>query len=303
MEERIMDLAGSAPTPPGARIGLDGLRELGWLRLFLLGFGALWLVMTVALYQRAAWATALWPWADSRMSFIFLASIAAAIAVPTIWVGLTGELAALAAQTLDSAVVNGLAAAYLLGRVLWHDDEVLVAAVVCVAMSVASLLIFLWSRRLPIRDPRPTPRFVRGWFAFFVAALVLVGAALFFQVERVFPWDLEPRSSTIFGAVFLGSALFFAYAALRPRWTFAACALWAFLAYDLVLAIPYLQMIGKEADGGNSTGMYGYVSSTGGNGVNEQSLTVYLAVIAASIALTLYCFLVHPATRIVRRPR
>jgi hypothetical protein len=286
------------------QIGLDGLRELGWLRLFLLGFGALWLVMTVALYQRVGWATALWPWADSRMSFIFLASIAAAIAVPTIWVGLTGELAALAAQTLDSAVVNGLAAGYLLFRVLRHDDDdLLVAAVVCLAMAVVSLLIYLWSRRLPVRDPRPTPRFVRGWFAFFVSALVLVGTALFFQVERVFPWDLDPRSSTIFGAVFLGSAVFFAYGAIRPDWTFAACALWAFLAYDLVLAIPYLQMIGKDTSSSTTFDMYGYVTSTGGNGVNEQSLTVYLAVIAASIALTIYCFLIHPTTRIVRRPR
>jgi len=42
---------------------------------------------------QAPWATGLWPWPAKPLSYIFIASILAAIAVPVLWIALTGEAA------------------------------------------------------------------------------------------------------------------------------------------------------------------------------------------------------------------
>src|SRR5262249_39700887 len=44
-----------------------------------------------------------------------------------------------------------------------------------------------------------------------------------------------------YGWVFIGMALFFAYALLKPAWNNARGPLMGFVAYDLVLLVPFLQ--------------------------------------------------------------
>jgi len=95
----------------------------------------------------------------------------------------------------------------------------------------------------------------------------------------------------MFGCFFLGAATYFVYGLLRPKWAIAAGALWSFLAYDVVLAIPYLRLIGSDT----KTSIYGP-----SNPVNMPSLIVYLFVIGASAAIALYAFFVHPPTRVIR---
>lgn len=71
------------------------------------------LVVSAGFYLQWSWATDLWPWPDSRLSYIFLASILAAVALPVIWIGLSGELGAAEAGGLDLAVTYGGMGAYL----------------------------------------------------------------------------------------------------------------------------------------------------------------------------------------------
>jgi hypothetical protein len=149
-----------------------------------------------------------------------------------------------------------------------------------------------------VRDPRPVPTLLRWSFLGYSAVLLAVGIALVGQVDRVLPWDLAAGTSALFGAIFLGAAAFFAYGALRGRRALATAQLWAFLAYDLVLFIPYAGMIGDEegVGGGYYDAYYGYGGTTAssGDGVNERSLAVYLAVLAVSTAVSLWYGVVQP---------
>jgi hypothetical protein len=54
------------------------------------------LVATGGFYFQMPWATSLWPWPDGRLSYIFIASILAAIVVPVVWITLVGEWGAAA---------------------------------------------------------------------------------------------------------------------------------------------------------------------------------------------------------------
>lgn len=174
----------------------------------------------------------------------------------------------------------------------------------CIANGVAyfvvlGALLYAWARRLPVRDPRPMPPVVRWAFVGFALTLLAVGSALVLQVPRVFPWDLQARSSTIFGLIFLGAAVYFVHGVLNPRWAFGAGQLWSFLAYDIVLFAPYFRMLfsGSSAQAG--------IDDYGGTdgGVNLTSLAVYLTVLSVSTLLALYMAFLHPATRIVASRR
>ena len=265
-------------------------RDLG-MRIFCLVNGAFWALLAVALYAQASWVTALWPWPEAGMSFVFLSSIMAAIAAPSIWIGITGDLAVFAGVGINTMAVNLAVGAYLLWRVS-RAGEALIGGL---GFAVVGFLLgggfFLWSRRLPVRDPRPMPPLVRWSFVVFTLVLMVAGTALALQVEHVFPWDLQPPSSTIFGFIFLGAATYFIHAIAHPRWAYGAVPLWAFLAYDVVLFVPYGRMLlGPDPE----------VLALAGGGVNRGSLVIYLTVITASALLTLYMFFLHPTTRLIR---
>jgi hypothetical protein len=284
--------ANGVPTsglPGGVIRGGFAVATLGLLAL-MIGFGF-----------RQTWATRLWIWDDQRMNLIFLASIAAAVAAPALWVAITGEFAAWAGVAINGVVVGTLASGYLLSRVLRDlTPDALSTSLVFLLLTPLAGLSFHWSHAQPVKDARPTPRFVRGWFIAFVVILISAGGALLLQVDNVFPWRLDPPISTLFGCFFLGAAAYFIYALRRPSWVIAAGALWSFLAYDIVLAIPYLRMLGEDAETGGYGGMYGYGSSTGTDAVNELSLAIYLIVLGVSAVVALYAFLIDPQTRLVR---
>ena len=96
-------------------------------------------------------------------------------------------------------------------------SELLVYAIVSLLVGLSSGAFFLWSRRLPLTDPRHTPKLVCVSFWVFVVTLLLAGTALILRMP-IFPWDLNPDSSVIFGCIFLGDAFYFIYAVLRPHW-------------------------------------------------------------------------------------
>jgi hypothetical protein len=95
-----------------------------------------------------------------------------------------------------------------------------------------------WQECFSARRPMPLP--VRISLGVFMAVLLLVGSAILLHVPNVFAWTLNPASSALVGCFFLGSSCYFLYGLIFPCWHTACGQLWSFLAYDIVLIVPFL---------------------------------------------------------------
>jgi hypothetical protein len=219
----------------------------------------------------------IWPFLGYGMTPVFLASILAAIAAPVIWIGVTGEFAALRGGAANLLVTGGGVAGYGLSQ-SWGDPagRVQLFALIHLAVAMVSLLLLVLSQRAEWRDDRPTPVLVRIAFGIFGLGLVVVGTALVLR-QNVFPWLLDRDSSIVYGIFFLGAAVYFAYGLRRPVWGNAQGQLIGFLAYDLVLIVPFARL---------------WLFSP------SLSLAVYLAVIAGSALLAIWYLAVSPRYRL-----
>jgi hypothetical protein len=250
------------------------------IRAALVLAGLLTFVLAGGFFARLSWATNLWPWPAAPLSYVFIASILAAIAVPLLWIAVSGELAAMQAGSIDLAVMYGGMLVYIMTRIgtagqptLW--PYAIVFGLACIASGVA----FVWSRRIAWRDQRPMPGLVRGSFAGFAVILVAAGTALILHAA-IFPWRLTAESSAMFGLIYLGAAVYFIHGFLRPRWQNAAGQLAGFLAYDLVLLAPFLEHF-KVVHGGQLA-----------------SLIVYTTFLVYTGALAIHYLFLHDETRI-----
>lgn len=251
-------------------------------RFLLAATGVLLLLLCGGFWLQQPDVLALWPWPDGRLSYIFIASILAAIGAPIIWMGISGELAGMRAGALDFATTYlGLSATVLVAGTAisqWIPFPVLLA--VAVGSLVFNLLLFYASRNLEFNDQRPVPWLVRISFALFFLLLVLVGIALIMRYPGVFPWPLQPQTSVVFGWIFLGAAVYFLYGLLtKPYWGNFCGQLIGFLAYDLVLLIPFLHHLNNVKP------------------EHQLSLYVYTGVIAYSALLSVYFLFFHPPTQ------
>ena len=225
-------------------------------------------------------AVNLWPWPDSRLSYLFLGSILAAVTVAVGWISWLGAWGALPAGALNVFVIAVTWAVYFLQRSFSdHHSSLLSYGIVGLLIALVSAVAFLWSRRLPLHDPRPTPRFLLFSFGLFTVILILAGGALIFRVPTIFPWPLNPDSSVLFGCIFLGDAFYFFYGLLVPRWQNAYGQLLSFLAYDLVLIFPFF-------------GLFSSVKPE-----HRLSLILYVAVLLYSGLLAIYYLLLNNKTR------
>jgi hypothetical protein len=241
-----------------------------WIGAGLCLAGIAALVLALGFFQSANWATELWPWPDTPLSFIFIASILAAIALPAIWIGLTGELAAIQAGALELTLTYGAIFLYLLTLAGDPGQPALGWYLVAFAAAcLSSVAVFAWSRALPWRDRHAMPPLLRASFAVLAAILVAAGTALVFKAE-IFPWDLRSETSVIFGFIYLGAAVFFIYGFLQPYWSNAAPQLIGFLAYDIVLIGPFVDRFDEVT------------------GRQLLSLSVYTGVIVLSGALAFF---------------
>ena len=223
--------------------------------------------------------TNLWPWPDGRYSYLFIGSILVAAGAAMLWTASTGETGALPAGSLNLFVIGLTTMIYFFQLVIQQGRANLIPfGIAALLMTIASGVSFLWSHRLPFVDHRPTPRLVRISFGIFVASLVLAGGALLWKAP-IFPWALNPDSSVIFGCIFIGDAFYFLYGLLRPHWQNAFGQLLSFLAYDLVLIVPFLALFPTvEAE-------------------RLVNLIVYTAVLLYSGVLAVYFLFIHPQTR------
>jgi hypothetical protein len=248
--------------------------------------GMLFVALTIGLALRLPWATAIWPFAllETRLGFLFLTSIAAAVAAPSLWAGITGELRAVPAGAINFTVMfTGMALFLFRQDQELPRPELARAAVVAGLGAVASLGVFLLGMRIPWCDPRPMPRPVRVAFFVFAVVLILVGGALVRGVPNIFPWPLAPESSVMYGWIFLGASTYFINGCIEAKWSNASGQLAGFLAYDLVLIIPFLQHFGAVRPD------------------LLPNLVIYVTVILASAALAIFYLFINGPTRWFRR--
>jgi hypothetical protein len=250
-----------------------------FIRTLTLIGGFFLLVLAAGFVFQVPIATSLWPWPDGRYSYLFIGSILAAAAAAMLWTGWTGETGALPAGSLNLFVIGLTTMVYFFQLVIQQGRQELIPfGVASLFTAIASGASFLWSRRLPFNDPRPTPALVQISFGIFIASLFLAGGALLLKAP-IFPWTLNSDSSVIFGCIFIGDAFYFLHGLLRPRWQNAYGQLLSFLAYDLVLIGPFLAL-------------FPTVKSE-----HRVNLIVYTVVLIYSGALAVYFLFIHPQTR------
>ena len=81
---------------------------------------------------------------------------------------------------------------------------------------------------------------MRVSFIIFILALLIVSVSLILKVPNIIPWAITPQLSVVIGWMFFGAMTYFIYTLMRPNWLNAAGQLAGFLAYDLVLIVPFL---------------------------------------------------------------
>lgn len=207
--------------------------------------------------------TAAWPFpVISPTSYTFVGSIFVAAAASTLWCVLTDEDAALGGIALDYIAIG------LPAMVLAWSAGIPGMVAIFAATAVVGIGVFAWAVRRPFRDARRTPLVVRLAFGFFVVALLLVGSQLALGRD-ILPWATNTETAMLYGWFFLGAAAYFAYGVIRPVWGNAGGQLSGFLAYDLVLLVPFLLLLPTIPE------------------PRLPSLVIYLVVIVLSMVLAL----------------
>jgi hypothetical protein len=133
-------------------------------------------------------------------------------------------------------------------------------------------------------DARPVPAIVRISFIFFMLNLMIAGTLLVLKQPNVFPWQLTPQQSVLYGWIFLGAAGYFLYGVLRPVWSNARGQLLGFLAYDLILIGPFIALFFGEEP------------------FLLPNLVYYIAALIYSGGLGVYYLFLNPETRISFKP-
>ena len=249
-------------------------------RLLLTIIGVLELALASGFLFQAGWALALWPVPDTPMSYAFIAAILAGGAASLIWIAVSGELGALAGYGLSfGAMYAGMAAVALL---LFINDGSLALLRFGIAMTVLAIccVILLVMFRHPLGQRQRMPRLVRYAFAAEVAVLAGAGMLLILRVPNILPWRLSEASSMLYGWVFLGLALYYLYAVVKPLWGHAIGPLLGFLIYDLVLCGPLFAR---------------YSNLQPEHRLGQVAASI---IIIFSAALGLYYLFVEPSTRI-----
>lgn len=240
--------------------------------------GLVFLLFAFGFIFRLPFATAIWPWEDGRYSYLFIGSILAAVSAAALWIGWTGEFGALPAGALNVFVIALTTSIYFFLLASQGRADMIPFGILGALSAVASLAAFFWSLRIPLQETRPMPGPVRVSFWIFIATLFLTGGALILQAP-IFPWALNPDSSIIFGCIFLGDAFYFLYGMFRPNWHNALGQLLSFLAYDLVLIVPFIGLL-------DTVPPERYIN-----------LVVYTAVLIYSGGLAVYYLFINPQTR------
>ena len=253
------------------------------MRALLLLISAVQLFFAAAFFFQWPLAVTIWPFEGTTpLTYIFIGSIFAAAAASTLWPIVTGNTGALAGVGLDYTVILIPMAVYILWLGLAGGDSGKIIYGVIVALgAVFGLWLFRWSRPLPMPDATiPMPPLVRWSFVVFVVALLYTSTRLFLNIPTI-PWPLTPELAVVVGCIFLGAAAYFIYGLLRPSWANAGGQLSGFLAYDLVLIVPFLTRLPDVAP------------------EFRTGLIVYTVVVTYSGLLAIYYLFINKPTRLI----
>lgn len=253
------------------------------VRYLLIFVSAVQLFSAVAFFFQWPFAINLWPFPGTTpLTFILVSSFFAAAAASTLWVAISENYGALAGIGLDYLAIFAPAAilAFQIGASS-GEPQMTAFGIACACGVLFGLGFTLWSVRIPI-DPEPAmPGPVRWSFVIFVIALVIVSVRLIPQTPNVIPWAITPELSVVIGWMFLGAATYFAYGLLRPSWLNSAGQLIGFLAYDLVLIVPFLKKLPTSAP------------------EHRLGLIIYTVVVIYSGLLAIYYLFLHKGTRVL----
>ncbi|MFN8529532.1 MAG: hypothetical protein U0670_13045 [Anaerolineae bacterium] len=243
----------------------------------------------VAFYFRWPVVAHIWPWPGdaytpsmSPLSFYFLSSIAAAVAAPLLWIVLTNKLHAAVPGAIDLLVTfTGLTVFMVQSYAADSaNSNLLISAVVMGGGAVFSAVVLFSGRNVPLHDARPLPLLVRLSFYLFILALTVVGGAMVLKIPNIMPWTLSIEAQIVYGWAFLGAAVYFLFAVLNPRWENAAGQLIGFLAYDVVLILPFIRHFSDVLP------------------QHRLSLIIYTAVVVYSALIAIYFLFLHKPTRV-----
>lgn len=240
--------------------------------------GLVFLIFAFGFSLRLPFATVLWPWEDGRYSYLFIGSILAAVSAAALWIGWTGEFGALPAGALNVFIIGLTTSIYFFQLASPGRANMFLFGTFAALAAVTSLGAFFWSLKIPLKESRPMPGPVKISFWIFIASLFLAGGALILQAP-IFPWVLKRDTSVVFGCIFLGDAFYFLYGMFRPNWHNALGQLLSFLAYDLVLIIPFVGLLDTVEP------------------ERFVNLVVYTAVLIYSGGLAVYYLFINPRTR------
>lgn len=254
------------------------------MRTMLLIICAIQLLFAAAFFFQWPLAVNIWPFEGTTpLTYIFIGSIFAAAAASTLWPIISGNFGALAGVGLDYTVILAPMGAYILWLGLAGGDSgKTIYGVIVAAGAVFGLWLFRWSRGLPMPDATiPMPPLVRWSFVVFVVALLYTSTRLFLNIPTI-PWPLTPELAVVVGCIFLGAAAYFIYGLLRPSWANAGGQLSGFLAYDLVLIVPFLTRLPEVAP------------------EFRTGLIVYTIVVVYSGLLAIYYLFINKTTRLFK---
>lgn len=241
---------------------------------------AVQLFLAVAFFLQLPLVVSWWPFEGATpLTFIFISSIFAAAAASTLWAVASENYGALAGIGLDYLTI--LAPISILSFQLGASNgntQMTTFGVACVIGSLFGLGLLLWSIRIPMDRTPPMPDFVRWSFIIFIITLFIVSTRLILKVPNTIPWKITPELSAVIGWIFFGAAMYFVYGLLRPSWVNAAGQLAGFLAYDVVLIVPFLTRLPTVAP------------------EHRIGLIVYTLVVTYSGLLALYYLFIHKPT-------
>lgn len=238
--------------------------------------------LAITCFLQLPLATTVWPFEGTTpLTFIFVASILAAAAASTLWVAVSENYSALAGIGLDYFTIFTPLSVFSFQLGISRSHPALTAfGIVGVFLALCGLGLLLWSVRLPLNNTPSMPSGVRWSFIIFVLALLSVSLLLLLKVPNIIPWTITPDLSVVIGWTFLGASAYFVYALLRPSWLNSAGQLAGFLAYDLVLIIPFLTRLPTIAP------------------EHRLGLIVYLAIVIYSGLVAIYYLFIHKPTRV-----
>jgi len=238
----------------------------------------------IAFFLQLPFAVNLWPFPGTTpLTFIFVSSIFAAAAASTLWAITSKNYGALAGIGLDYLTI--LLPVSILSFQLGANSEtpqLTIYGIMCLVGVLFGLGLLLWSIRIPIDNTLQLPGIVRWSFAFFIVALFIVSVRLIAKMPTI-PWTITPDLSVVIGAMFLGAAMYFVYALIRPGWFNAAGQLVGFLAYDVVLIVPFVTRLPTTPP------------------EHQVGLSIYTAVVTYSGLLAIYYLFIHKPTRLRAR--